>query len=262
MSDAERDLHQSTYAEDKVKELNLDYFKALADHNTELAQKIVNEAATAAGYEVAGSVDDTGFFCPDKEHCYRGNRDNMISGESCDLMMFTDDPYLASSEGEPDKMFCVRKDDLPDIEDFREEFIEKFTEYRTTMDMLIPTLNPFSLLNDVSAAEVANGFNPDNIYDTSGDAWNNKDLVKWFWDNIGEKHGLSGVRTQDGAILFDGSLVKRVANTETVIYDKTGSIVPLTERFDVRDRQMNGFTRESIENDRCQERERSGGMEL
>lgn len=60
--------------------------------------------------------------------------------------------------------------------------------------------------DDVSAEDAYNCFNPDDIVMSAG-AWDDGDVLTWFWERIAEPMGISAVITSDGAIVFDTDLI-------------------------------------------------------
>lgn len=57
----------------------------------------------------------------------------------------------------------------------------------------------------LSAEEIFNTFNPDNIVN-SAEGWDTE-LVVWFWEFIAEPNGIMAVLTNDGAVVFDIELI-------------------------------------------------------
>lgn len=52
-------------------------------------------------------------------------------------------------------------------------------------------------------------WNPCDIEQSAG-VWDNPIAVKWFIKNIAKPFGLFGVKTQDGAIVFDETIIEKV----------------------------------------------------
>lgn len=61
----------------------------------------------------------------------------------------------------------------------------------------------------VDPRALAREANPDRIVDTAG-LWDNPELVQLVWDHYLEPNGINSVRTSDGAIVFDRSLISRM----------------------------------------------------
>lgn len=59
----------------------------------------------------------------------------------------------------------------------------------------------------ISGQEAADCFNPEDIV-MSAEAWDNADMVMWFWSKIAEPADIKAVITSDGAIVFDEELIK------------------------------------------------------
>jgi hypothetical protein len=60
---------------------------------------------------------------------------------------------------------------------------------------------------EISEDEIVAIFNPDDIVNGAG-GWDDGDAFTWFWENVGDKLDLKAVLTNDGAIVFDESLIK------------------------------------------------------
>lgn len=218
------------------------YNAAIKEGNIKAAQKLVNEAAEEAGFDVSGQVDDSEVFIGDKKHSYRGYVGKNSPVSDYGHMMFTDDPDKAywskNTSNIQDELYSVSFDDLVDINDLRNEIIQKINEDRENPEAGEWGRHDFSYLDNLSAEEIADEFNPDQIVDSAG-AWDDGDLVEWFWDRIGYPHDLKGVKTHDGAIAFEGSgIVKRVANNAPVLRDSDGNIIPLSKRFNTTEKDM------------------------
>ncbi len=61
--------------------------------------------------------------------------------------------------------------------------------------------------DDVSAEDIYDCFNPDDIVASAG-AWDDGDVLTWFWERVGERMDISAIITNDGAIVFDRDLIK------------------------------------------------------
>lgn len=125
--------------------------------------------------------------------------------------MFSDDYSLNSKAygGDNARAFSVSENDLTDFHDIKGKIIEA----RHDTDENLPwVLEDYTELGD---NEFADMFNPEDIVD-SADAWDNEDLVQWFWENVGEPNEIPGVKTQDGAIAFDLGIIKRNLPAEIV----------------------------------------------
>jgi hypothetical protein len=90
--------------------------------------------------------------------------------------------------------------DLPDIETFRNEITKAW-------DNDLESGNLPSDLVDMGRG-ILDGINPRRIVN-SAESWDSPEFVRWFWDRIGEPNELIGVKTEDGAIIFDHSNAKR-----------------------------------------------------
>lgn len=118
--------------------------------------------------------------------------------------MFSDDPDQNGSNygGDNPRAFSVSKEDLTDFSDVQDKLIDA----RHKTDEAAPwELEDYTSLDDSEFAEL---FDPDDIVDNAA-AWDNEDLVEWFWNNVAEPNEIRGVKTFDGAIAFDPEIIKR-----------------------------------------------------
>jgi len=78
-----------------------------------------------------------------------------------------------------------------------------YTAYEEYQDML-----PYAD-NEISKEDLFKFSNPKNIID-SADVWDGQSLVTWMWDYVLEPNGITVVETEDGCIVFDDDLIKRM----------------------------------------------------
>lgn len=110
--------------------------------------------------------------------------------------MFVDDEFASENYG--DILYTYDGTDSVDIEDLHDIFISEWNKG------IIP-----SGFDEFDAEEIFNEFNPEDIVMSAG-AWDNSELVTWFGDFILFKHDIRAILTNDGAIVFDPTLIKRV----------------------------------------------------
>lgn len=129
---------------------------------------------------------------------YRGYRRKVIP-DSIRYAMFADDPSEIRNYG--DRFAAVRHDDLPKIDDFKEAIAEAWERDKAEY-LLPPALEVFE---DLSGAEVADHFDPVDILD-GADAWDTPELITWAFSH-GIFDEVGGIKTSDGAIVWDDSLI-------------------------------------------------------
>lgn len=118
--------------------------------------------------------------------------------------MFADDHEQNGSAygGDKPRAFSVREDDLAPVW----ELSEKIAEARHETDEHTPwILEDYAELSDEDFADM---FNPSDIVD-SAYAWDNEELTEWFYNHVAEPNKIGGVKTSDGAIVFDKDLIRR-----------------------------------------------------
>lgn len=138
---------------------------------------------------------------------YRGYRHEVIP-DSIGYAMFADDPSEAWNYG--DRFAAVRHDDLPKIDDFKEAIAEAWERDKAEY-LLPPALEVFE---DLSGAEVADHFDPVDILD-GADAWDMPELITWAFSH-GIFDEVGGIKTSDGAIVWDDSLIHDTSGDDGV----------------------------------------------
>lgn len=116
--------------------------------------------------------------------------------------MMADDPYSVETYGE--KLVAVRQSELRPISEFQDQIAEAWERDKENGAL------PYGLEAehaDMSGEEVAAAFDPEDIV-MSADAWDNEDMVMWAYENVFD--GVPGVKTSDGAIVFDENLLHRI----------------------------------------------------
>lgn len=131
--------------------------------------------------------------------------------------MFADDHEQNGDAygGDKPRAFSVREDDLVPVW----ELSEKIAEARHETDEHTPwILEDYAELSDEDFADM---FNPSDIVD-SAYAWDNEELTEWFYNHVAEPNKIGGVKTSDGAIVFDKDLIRRNIPAE-IVYTQASS---------------------------------------
>ena len=146
------------------------------------------------------------------------NMSYRIAGEDSPMSdyghaMFADDPssYIAAeinllrgSRG----IYAVRHDLLTDINDLKKEIAKRWDEDRDDAFDNAPMITD-EYLEGVTGEEIAEEFDPKDIVDSAA-AYDNYELTQWFYDRVIEPGEIAGVKTSDGAVVFDDSAIHRV----------------------------------------------------
>lgn len=90
--------------------------------------------------------------------------------------------------------------DLPHISDIAESVRDSYLK-------ALENYNLTASLEDMGES-LLDEINPEGIVDSAG-AWDVPEFVQWFFENIADPQEIKGVRTNDGAILFDQARAKR-----------------------------------------------------
>ena len=126
--------------------------------------------------------------------------------------MFADDP---TKYGNPelgildDSLYSVKKSDLTNISDLRDVIINQWNE-----DVEDGTAYNYTFTDDelsLSGEDIVEGFDPKDIVDTA-EAFDHPEFTQWLWDRVLEPRGIVGVKTKDGGIVFDPSIIQKESN--------------------------------------------------
>lgn len=161
-------------------------------------------SARDGGGRIARAVNGEDYW---NDLSYRGYRRKVIP-DSIGYAMFADDPSEARGYG--DRFAAVRHDDLPKIDDFKEDIAEAWERDKAEY-LLPPALEVFE---DLSGAEVADHFDPVDILD-GADAWDTPELITWAFSH-GIFDEVGGIKTSDGAIVWDDSLIHDTSGDDGV----------------------------------------------
>lgn len=131
---------------------------------------------------------------------YRGYTEDSAIPNSIGYAMFADDPHAIANYG--DKFSAVFHGDLAPIDDFKDAIARAWE--RDKAKYLLPP--EFEVFSDRSGAEMANHFDPVDIVD-GADAWDTPELITWAFSH-GIFDEVGGVKTSDGAIVWDESLIR------------------------------------------------------
>ena len=174
---------------------NLQQSEAETASGEKVASTRGKASARDGGGRIARAVNGEDYW---NDLSYRGYRRKVIP-DSIGYAMFADDPSEARGYG--DRFAAVRHDDLPKIDDFKEAIAEAWERDKAEY-LLPPALEVFE---DLSGAEVADHFDPVDILD-GADAWDTPELITWAFSHgiFGE---VGGIKTSDGAIVWDDSLI-------------------------------------------------------
>lgn len=135
------------------------------------------------------------------DQSYRGRRAGDSALSDYGHAMFADDPSAIEAYG--DTFYSVRHSDLADINDIKGRIAEQW-EADKEAGML-----PYELdvLSHLSGEEVAEAFDPADMVDSAG-AWDDGDVMTWAF-RAGVFDDIGGVKTSDGAVVWDEGLIHR-----------------------------------------------------
>lgn len=119
--------------------------------------------------------------------------------------MFADDPdsisgYSGRDDARDRGFYTVMHSDLESIDNLKAAIAEAWDE--DAENGMTP-----SGYEDVTGEEIAEQFDPEDIVDSAG-AWDNGELISWAFDR-GLFDDISGVKTYDGAVAWDQSIIHR-----------------------------------------------------
>lgn len=141
--------------------------------------------------------------------------------------MFADDPEDASQYGA--QAWVVDKKELTDINELLPEIEKKIKEQIDNGK--IYNYNFADYIEKKSEAEIKDiikEFNPKDIVE-SAEAYDNSDFIEWLFNEVCEPKGVKGIKTDDGSIVFDQSIIYPDFNA-SVFYGTIGDkIRPINE---------------------------------
>lgn len=135
------------------------------------------------------------------DQSYRGRRTGDSALSDYGHAMFADDPSAIEAYG--DTFYSVRHSDLVDINDVKGRIAEQWEADKEAG--VLPS--DLGVLSDLSGEEVAEAFDPTDIVDSAG-AWDDGDVMTWAF-RAGVFDDIGGVKTSDGAVVWDEDLIHR-----------------------------------------------------
>lgn len=203
------------------------------------------QGQTAAGenkksYTVVGDEDVD--FEPDPDKSYRfTSRDNPLS--DWDSAMFADNAESVTMYGK--QAWSVNHSDLIDIDDLmpiiKEELHKEFESgeiYNHFGGYAIDDDDEEKTVN-----QIADSFAPKDIVETA-QGYDNDEAVQWLWDKIAEPRDIKGIKTPDGAFVFDTSII-HPENDATIFYAQVGDEVTLFNQERARIQGQTAFAKGS-----------------
>jgi hypothetical protein len=119
------------------------------------------------------------------------------------------DEVGAGYGGRNKRAFSVRDEDLTPFSDIESKVIE--ARHRTDEN------SPWEIedYSGMSDDEFAAMFNPEDIVD-SAYGYDSEELTAWLWENVLDPNGIKGIETDNGAVVFDPSVISRNLAAEVV----------------------------------------------
>lgn len=119
--------------------------------------------------------------------------------------MFSDDMVRIEGCYGP-ALYSVECDGLKNVSDLHDDIVsaleEDYEEGRLPLSM------EEMIENGSTYEELANTFDPEDIVETA-EAWDAPEMPTWFYERIAEPRDLAGVKTNDGAIIFDETIIEQ-----------------------------------------------------
>lgn len=149
----------------------------------------------------------------DKSYRLVGSGEDAVSNYT-GYAMFADRPdRIYGAYGED--LYTVNHSDLENIDNLKENIEKAWNE--TVENGMLPS--SLEYLEEMDGKEIAESFDPKDIVD-SADAWDNQDLTTWAFD-YGIFDDIPGVKTQDGAIVWDPEIITEADIDADVWGDET-----------------------------------------
>ena len=131
------------------------------------------------------------------DQSYRAHRGKSVMSEFGHAM-FMDDPGSIEIYG--NNRYSVFKEDLTSIDDLKRKFAEQWDRDKERGFL------PHQYMEEMSGEEAADNFDPTDIVD-SAQAWDNEDMVQWFFAHEDLFENTPGVKTSDGAVVWDENII-------------------------------------------------------
>lgn len=131
------------------------------------------------------------------DQSYRAHRGKSVMSEFGHAM-FMDDPGSIEIYGK--NRYSVFKEDLTSIDDLKRKIAEQWDRDKERGFL------PHKYMEEMSGEETADNFDPKDIVD-SAQAWDNEDMVQWFFAHEDLFENTPGVKTSDGAVVWDESII-------------------------------------------------------
>lgn len=131
------------------------------------------------------------------DQSYRAHRGKSVMSEFGHAM-FMDDPGSIEIYG--NNRYSVFKEDLTSIDDLKRKIAEQWDRDKERGFL------PHQYMEEMSGEEAADNFDPTDIVD-SAQAWDNEDMVQWFFAHEDLFENTPGVKTSDGAVVWDESII-------------------------------------------------------
>ena len=131
------------------------------------------------------------------DQSYRAHRGKSVMSEFGHAM-FMDDPGSIEIYGK--NRYSVFKEDLTSIDDLKRKIAEQWDRDKERGFL------PHKYMDEMSGEETADNFDPKDIVD-SAQAWDNEDMVQWFFAHEDLFENTPGVKTSDGAVVWDESII-------------------------------------------------------
>ena len=120
--------------------------------------------------------------------------------------------------------WMVDSGSLPDVDSFKDAIAKAWDE-DVDDGYLPPNLE---YLSNIPGDEIAKMFNPEDIV-MSANAWDNEDVIQWAFEK-GIFDGARGVKTEDGAVVWDEDVIKKGGTTQEPVdpfeNEKNNDITP------------------------------------
>lgn len=124
--------------------------------------------------------------------------------------MFMDDPGMIIAYGE--NRYSVFHEDLTSVDDLKEKIARLWEEDKEAGRL------PAWYMEEISGEDAAESFDPKDIVD-SAEAWDNGDMMQWYFSHPELFEDIPGIKTADGAIVWDESIIYKTD------YDEDSSVM-------------------------------------
>lgn len=235
---ARREAQNSNFSPDERRKALRAYVMGRQPVGTKLARSPRGPERYAAEHDVSDEPRDSDGKWTRSDQSYRGRHEGSDVMPRSGYVMFSDDlESISQYAGDNGRFYSVSHDKLMPIGELEDAI-------RNAWDDEDKRPSGYEQLD---SDEILAAFNPSDIVN-SAEGYDNEDFTSWLWENVLEPQGIMGIKTEDGAIVFDPAII-----------DDLGSVDDWKESYGSAGTELAGPERYRADPDRSSHVKLSGG---